>query len=112
MRGTNIPLVVLVTSSSDDALGVVVPMPAGPEDGNVFCALIEMLKSKSVERKKKILLISKLFLMVLVRVFMLIVLLVKRKLFGKNPRDFFVGMILFRLFIWSKSSASCQSLAR
>ena len=38
IRGTRTPFVVDVTSSNDDAFGVVVPMPAAPEYGKVFCA--------------------------------------------------------------------------
>ena len=40
MRGTSIPFVVLVISSREDALGVVVPMPALPVAGKVLvCAV-------------------------------------------------------------------------
>jgi len=39
MRGIKIPFDVDFISSSDEALGVVVPMPAAPVDGKVFvCA--------------------------------------------------------------------------
>ena len=39
IRGVSIPFVVLLISSADEEAGAVVPMPALPVTGNVFCAL-------------------------------------------------------------------------
>ena len=39
MRGKSTPFVVLFTSRSEDAFGELVPMPALPVEGKVFCAL-------------------------------------------------------------------------
>ena len=39
--GNNTPCVVDFISSRDDAFGALVPIPALPEAGNVFCALSE-----------------------------------------------------------------------
>jgi len=46
MRGTSTPRLVDVTSSSEDALGVVVPMPAAPVEGNVLVWAKEILLKK------------------------------------------------------------------
>src|ERR1043165_8146161 len=43
MRGINSPLVVDLISRSDEAFGVVVPIPALPVDGKVFVCAIEWL---------------------------------------------------------------------
>ena len=48
MRGISKPLVVLIISIKDDALGVVVPIPALPFAGNIFCAL-----SFGISKEKK-----------------------------------------------------------
>jgi len=42
IRGGRKPLVVLFISSSDDALGAIVPIPAAPVVGNVFCACTQL----------------------------------------------------------------------
>src|SRR5882672_2119670 len=39
IRGISNPFVVLVISIKEDALGVLVPIPALPLAGNIFCAL-------------------------------------------------------------------------
>jgi len=38
MRGVSIPFVVEAMSNKEDALGEVVPIPAAPFAGNIFCA--------------------------------------------------------------------------
>jgi len=43
MRGISKPYVVDLISSSEDAFGVVVPIPTAPFAGNVFCALTAVL---------------------------------------------------------------------
>ena len=47
IRGNNTPLLVDLTSRSDDAFGVVVPMPAAPVEGKVFCA-VDVIANKMI----------------------------------------------------------------
>jgi hypothetical protein len=51
MRGIKTPFVVDFTSRMEEALGVVVPMPALPLEGNVFCAKEILLKKISSATK-------------------------------------------------------------
>jgi hypothetical protein len=42
MRGISIPFVVDFISNSEDPFGVVVPIPAAPVDGKIFCDLLNV----------------------------------------------------------------------
>ena len=46
IRGIKIPFVVDFTSNKEDVLGVVVPIPAAPVEGNVFVCACAFEKSK------------------------------------------------------------------
>ena len=43
-------MVVDLISNNDEALGVVVPTPAAPVEGNVFCALMPALNKSNSKR--------------------------------------------------------------
>ena len=43
MRGIRRPFVVDFISSSEEAFGVVVPMPTEPVEGKIFCALVLLI---------------------------------------------------------------------
>jgi hypothetical protein len=62
MRGISKPFVVDLISNMEDALGVVVPIPALPVAGNVFwvCALI-MQRTLSDIRRKVFFMVSKFY---------------------------------------------------
>jgi hypothetical protein len=51
MRDIRRPLEVDLISSSEDALGVVVPMPTAPFAGNVFCALTPVLSRTVIQNR-------------------------------------------------------------
>src|ERR1043166_3078927 len=69
MRGMRIPLLVLFTSSSDEPFGVVVPIPAAPVEGKIFCDCSCLLINKQT-------IIIKIYLSVLNFVF------IKNRIFG------------------------------
>ena len=64
MRGIRIPFVVDFISSREDALGVVVPIPTAPVDGNTFCALAVLMTmhSRAAVKTITVLLLSSVFI--------------------------------------------------
>ena len=63
MRGGRKPLVMLLISSSDDALGARVPIPVEPVEGNVFCACTQFAVSAAAKKSVSVLFIIFVFVL-------------------------------------------------